>query len=532
MIIPAGDVKDMTIPWLFQSLRAEKKTGTVIFSRETAIKKVYFQNGDVIFASSNLDDDRFGEFLLRSNKLTRAQFDASAELTKKTGKKLGAILVELGFISPQDLVTGVKEQVKQIILSLFTWRDGRYIFDDSPLPTSDIIPLQMSIGNLIVEGIRSQDWQLVRKSLPPLKTKLRPAVDPSFLFQGADLDQDQQSILSLIDGNRSIEELCSLSGLGDFNTLKAIYALLALKMADKGAVKTEQEMKAARTAMQEAAAAAQRKTAESEPGEQGPEAAEQAAPVTRQMIQEALVAMKNQDHYQVLGVRKSATPQELKKAYFRLAKIYHPDRHFEAEMSDLKETLEKLFAGIHAAYQTLSDPVQRQNYDPDPSAKPAATAHYEEKRPEEYVENYTEKAGQAAAYFKAGIKDFSIGNFWGAAESFAWATRLDPVKSDYFHHYGLTLARIPRRRHEAEENLKKAIEIDPLRPEYHLELGALYLKSGLKTKALNVYNNALQQNPASEKLREAIKAAGETAQEEAVKEGEAGLFKKMFKDKK
>ena len=77
MIIPAGDVKDMTIPWLFQSLRAEKKTGTVIFSRETAIKKVYFQNGDVIFASSNLDDDRLGDLLLRSNKLTRAQFDAS-----------------------------------------------------------------------------------------------------------------------------------------------------------------------------------------------------------------------------------------------------------------------------------------------------------------------------------------------------------------------------------------------------------------------------------------------------------------------
>jgi curved DNA-binding protein CbpA len=530
MIIPAGDVKDMTIPWLFQSLRAEKKTGTVIFSREAAIKKVYFQNGDVIFAFSNLEGDRLGDFLLRSNKLTRAQFDASSELTVKTGKKLGAILVELGFVAPQDLVSGVKEQVKQIILSLFTWRDGRYIFDDSPLPASDIIPLQMSIGNLIIEGIRGQDWQLVRKSLPPLKTKLLPAADPSFLFQGADLDQDQQSILPLIDGNRSIEELCSLSGLGDFNTLKAIYALLALKMADKGAAKTEQEMKSARMAMQEAAAAEQRKTAASGPGEQEPETAEQAAPVvTRQMIQEALAAMKNQDHYQVLGIRKSATPQELKKAYFRLAKIYHPDRHFEAEMSDLKETLEMLFAGIHTAYQTLSDPVQRQNYDLGPAEKPA-TAQYEEKRPEEYVENYTEKAGQAAAYFKAGIQDFSIGNFWGAAESFAWATRLDPVKSDYYYHYGISLTHIPRRRHEAEENLKKAIEIDPLRPEYHLELGTLYLKSGLKTKALDVYNDALRHNPASGKLMEAIKAAAGTAQDE--KEGESGLVKKMSKDKK
>ncbi len=505
MIIPAGDVKDMTIPWLFQSLRAEKKTGTVIFSRETAVKKVYYQNGDVVFASSNLDGDRLGDFLLRSNKLTRAQFDASAELTEKTGKKLGAILVELGFISPQDLVFGVKEQVKGIILSLLTWRDGRYIFDDSPLPSSEIILLQMSIGNLIIEGIRGQDWQVVRKSLPPLKTKLCPAADPSFLFQGADLEQDQQSILSLIDGDRNIEELCSMSGLGDFNTLKAIYALLALKMADKGAVKTEQELKSSRAAGQTAAPV-----------------------VTRQMIQEAFAAMKNQDHYQVLGVARNATPPELKKAYFRLAKVYHPDRHFEAEMSDMKETLEALFTGIHNAYQALSVPEQRQ--DGASVEKPAATAQYEEKRPEEYVENYSEKAGRAAAYFKAGMMDFNIGNYWGAAESFAWATRLDPVKSGYFYHYGIVLARIPRRRHEAEENLKKAIEIDPLKPEYHLGLGTLYLHSGLKTKALDVYTDALRQNPASDKLREAIKAAGGTAQEE--KESEAGLFKNMFKDEK
>ena len=529
MIIPAGDVKDMTIPWLFQSLRAEKKTGTVIFSREAAIKKVYFQNGDVIFASSNLDDDRLEDFLLRSNKLTRAQFDASTELTKKTGKKLGAILIELGFISPQDLVAGFKEQVKEIILSLFTWRDGRYLFDEGPLPSSDILPLQMSIGNLIIEGIRGQDWQIVRKSLPPLRTKLCPAADPSFLFQGADIEQDQRSILSLIDGDKTIEELCSLSGLGDFNTLKAIYALLALKMADKGAVKTEQEMKSARAEVQEAVAAGRQKPAD-KPREQEPDAETVAPVLTRQMVQEALVAMKNQDHYQMLGVARSATPQELKKAYFRLAKVYHPDRHLEADMGDMKETLESLFAGIHDAYRTLNDPEQRHNYDGASAVKPAPTAQYEEKRPEEYVENYAKKAGMAAAYFEAGMKDFSVGNYWGAAESFAWAARLDPVKADYLYHYGISLTRIPRRRHEAEENLKKAIEIDPLRPEYHLELGSLYLHSGLKKKALDVYNDALRQNPASDKLREAIKAAGGTVQEEKV--GEAGLFKKMFKDKK
>jgi curved DNA-binding protein CbpA len=528
MIIPADDIKDMTIPWLFQSLRTEKKTGTVIFIRETVIKKVYFQDGDIIFASSNLDDDRLGEFLLHSQKLTQAQFDAATEIIKKTGKKQGTILVELGFISSQDLVLGIKLQVKQIILSLFSWRNGRYIFDESPPPAGDIIPLQMSTGNLIIEGVRGQDWQVVRKSLPPLKTRLRPAAGPLLLFQSIDLEQDQQSVLSLIDNNKSIEELCSLSGLGDFNTLKAIYALLALKLIEKGELKTEQKMKSAREAARATMAAKEQK-----PQEQKPETSAQTdtAPVTKQMIQDAFDAMDNLDHYEALGVARSATQQELKKAYFRLAKVYHPDRHFEPEMSDMKGKLELLFARIHDAYQTLSEPTLRREYDCAPARKPGATAQYEEKRPEDYVENYAEKAGRAAAYFSAGVKDFKIGNFWGAAESFAWATRLDPVKSDYFYRYGVSLTRIPRRRHEAEEHLKKAIEIDPLKPEYYLELGTLYLKSGLKTKALDMYLDALRQNPAADQIKEAIKAAGGEVPTD--KEGEdGGLFKKMFKEKK
>src|SRR5574341_1234677 len=154
MIPPAGDIKDMTVPWLLQDLRTGKKTGTVVMTRDPEIKKIFLQEGDVLFASSNVEDDRLGEFLLRSRKITRAQFDKSSEIVVKTGKKLGAVLFEMGVLSAHDLVTEVKLQVKDIILKLFSWREGRYLFDSGPLPVSEIIPLHMSTGDLIIEGIR------------------------------------------------------------------------------------------------------------------------------------------------------------------------------------------------------------------------------------------------------------------------------------------------------------------------------------------------------------------------------------------
>lgn len=521
MIKPTGDIKDLTIPWLFQDLGAKRKTGTAIFEQDMLVKKVYFGNGDIVFASSNINEDRLGEFLLHRGKITQAQLDTSSAIVDKTNKKLGAILFELGILSPKDLVDEVKLQVKHIILSLFSWRDGRYKFDEGPLPIAEIIPLQMSTGNLILEGVQGLDWQVVRKTLPPLKAVLRPSADPSLIFQNADLTTDQKAVLSLIDGNKNIEQLCSQTSIGDFNTLKAIYLLLALKIAEVGELKSEAEKRFARDVVREAMGSADADKTAGEAEAPEPEA-------TREMIEKAYDSLKSQNHHQILGVGHEAKEHEFKKAYFRLAKLYHPDRHFSAEMKDMKEKLEALFTRATDAYQTLSGTARPQEYDDAPPKKPAE-AQFEEKRPEDYVENYAKKTGRALSYFNAGMRDLQVGNFWGAAESFAWATRLDPVKAPYFYYYAISLTHIPRRRHEAEENLKKAIEIDPLKPEYYLELGTLYKHSGLKTKALDVYYEALRENPNSDKIREAIKASGG----EMPKDGEdGGLFKKMFKEKK
>jgi molecular chaperone DnaJ len=67
--------------------------------------------------------------------------------------------------------------------------------------------------------------------------------------------------------------------------------------------------------------------------------------------------MKNTDYYKVLGVSKSATQAEIKKAYKRLAKQYHPDRN----QGDT--AAENRFKEISEAYQSLSDPEKRKQYD-------------------------------------------------------------------------------------------------------------------------------------------------------------------------
>jgi hypothetical protein len=81
-------------------------------------KKIYIDHGRIVFALSGDPDDRLGDLLLRDGLITLDQFDAAlAQLS--SGKRLGTILVAAGHLSPDNLVRGVLNQVKGIVLALF-----------------------------------------------------------------------------------------------------------------------------------------------------------------------------------------------------------------------------------------------------------------------------------------------------------------------------------------------------------------------------------------------------------------------------
>ncbi len=124
----AGDLAAFGIAELIAFLSTAEKTGVLECRLPGDItKRLHFEQGQVVFATSTLTDDRLGESLVRAGRITRAQLDIAGRAVTP-GNKLGKTLVEMGCLSPRELFAAVRRQVEEMVESLFDVDEGRFAF--------------------------------------------------------------------------------------------------------------------------------------------------------------------------------------------------------------------------------------------------------------------------------------------------------------------------------------------------------------------------------------------------------------------
>lgn len=337
-----GSLKDHSLSDMLIGFQRSAKTGIIEIRYKEILKKIYIKNGNMIFAGSNLKADWLGDMLLSDGRINKQQYDMSVEIMKKTGKRQGGILVELGYLKAHELAGVVQEQVERIILSLFALKEGELEFKEGPLPTEEVITLKLSAANLIYKGIRRLNYEQCIESFCLNDSDILCfSPDPIDLFQDIKLDEAGKKIFSLIDDKKTAGEIISAAGIKKPEAMKTIYALLSTRIIDIREVTIPPGV-----------------TVEEIISGQKIESPQEF--VTK--AEDLYVKHKRLGYYGILGISENATSDEIKKAYFKTAREYHPDRHFQLT-SEMKDKLSEIFAYIVTAYSTLSDPAKRKEYD-------------------------------------------------------------------------------------------------------------------------------------------------------------------------
>jgi len=467
-----GTLRDCSLTRILIDLNRNRATGTLSVITPLFTKKIYLRDGNVIFASSTFEDDRLGEMLVKAGKISMEQYDRSVELLKTTGKRQGAILVDLGYITPKDLFWGVKYQVKEIICSVFQLEEGTYDFNQSAVPPDEVITLKISMNNLIYEGVnRIDNWTRIRREMPEMSTVFKVNEDPAGIFKGIDLNTQDRTILSLVDGGRGISQLIEETRMNSFEVMKTLYVLWSAGfIVEKKLPRNEEETV--------------------DIGEEIQESMTEEEQAFAGRVEEFYARLRDMSPAELLQVGENADSDEVKRNYYRLAKEFHPDRVHHSNDPALKDRVTTIFDTIAKAYDLMKDDAKRRDF-----FNSLGKVHKEEE---------DTNTALLEEQFRRGIEEFKKGNFWGSAELFRLVTRKSAKNVKAWSYLSLALSKIPNRLKEAEEALLESIKLEPFNGEHFANLGHLYLRAGLKKRAQHQIEQALRLDPENAKAKKGL----------------------------
>lgn len=223
-----GTLTTMALPDLLQWLAGAGKSGSLCLSNGRFKKEILFQKGVIVASSSDDPREFLGQFLLAQRKITEEQLRMAMESQRSTGVKLGRILVMVGAVEEEDLRKLLALKAEESLFNLFLWKKGDFSFEDGK-PESDIeFPLSLRVEDILMEGLhRYDELQAILKAFAPGDSVLERTDVP--LPEKLATDQEVLRLLDVVDGKRTLTDLCLELHAPEFRVSRIAYELYRLK---------------------------------------------------------------------------------------------------------------------------------------------------------------------------------------------------------------------------------------------------------------------------------------------------------------
>ena len=447
-------------------------SGILTASRGRLRRLFCLEKGWIVYATSNLLEEQYAEFLVRTGALTPIARAETVEAAAKLGIGFTARLLAVGRPTIDVLRRAMEGLVRELATSTLEWPDGEFSFEGGKAKLDDEITIRMSARALVLAHARRHPAALdaVRIRIGP--PDLRPVARPG-AAKTDELDPLGAYLVQRSDGSRDLAALVSESPAEEEPTLRAIYGYLLAGVLEPEAARVRRSREL-RTE----------------------------AEISREEALGRLALAAGSDFYGVLGLDKTARADTIRDSYYALARRYHPDRFRSGPLSDLHPRFEEFFTHVTEAYNTLSDAASRTEYDQQLAA------------PVDAERKGTDTAYLARQNFLRGRALATQRKLNEAVTFLENAIQLDPSHAEYHMELGLLLARNPRHRAAAEQRLLQAVELAPTLVAAYVALGQMYLKAGRAGRAAKMAREALRWEPGHLEATEILEQAGSAAADE------------------
>lgn len=191
------------------------------------------------------------------------------------------------------------------------------------------------------------------------------------------------------------------------------------------------------------------------------------------------------NYYEILGVERSASDDEIRDRFRKLARENHPDRYRGADKADA----ERKFQTLTEAVNVLTNPNKRKQHDAELTGGGKGPADY---------------AQVAKAYMAKGVKAFKENDLRGAYENFDMAVKHHPQDAKAHHYLALAAARIPAYARQSVQAIEGAIQREPMNPLFLKDAGLICRQAGLVAKAERYLEEALKWDASNVEVQMAL----------------------------
>jgi curved DNA-binding protein CbpA len=464
---------------------ADGVSGIATATRGKLRRLFCLDRGWLVYATSNVIEEQFLEYLVRSGRLDPAARAEANARAAETGTPVLDLLRAAENPGEAGLKLGMEALVEELFASTMVWPDGAVTFAEGVPKLDGEVTVRLSPLSLALRHARREPPRLDQVRIRIGPPDLRPVqTDAAARLLDRGLDEKVTTLLNLADGQRELGQIVAASGLDEESALRSILALL-------------------QTGLLEAADPRRRAAAERRARE---------VPLSRAECLARLAAAAG-DYYAVLGIERETDTDGVREAYYALARRYHPDRFRAGDLADLLPRFETFFTSVTESYNTLVDPRLRAEYDA------SLAAPQEQEGPKQSDTSYL-----ARQNFLRGRALLSQRKQVEAVQFLENAARLDGGVAEYQRELGLLLAKNPRRREDAERALLRAIELAPTDVTAYVALAQLYQRAGRAGPALRVAREALRWEPDHAEAKTLLESIGDVPDEPS-----SGLFQPIFR---
>ncbi|WP_303720913.1 response regulator [Malonomonas rubra] len=468
-------IEECSVPQLLHKLYSDKATGLLHLQRGESKKIIYLKDGYPVFARSNILNECLGQMLVKNGLITQADCDVSVARSKESGRLQGTVLIEMGLLTPQDLHDVLVMQVKEKLLSTFKWQDGTSKFVAGKDFKKNVTTINTSPASLIMQGIKGY-WSLKQLDdylTPRRHLYLKQGSDPKYRFQDVELNRRGEEIFAKCLGTLTLAEIVEQHPLAKREVQQILVALLISELLETSEISEVIE-------------------GSEVPGLRREKAVDEEL---RRKILEDYQRVMEADYFEALGILRQCGGPEVRRAYYKLAKEYHPDRFLGSGLSkEMSSKIGELFQYITQAYSVLSDPKSCSDYLDELLHGPKKSININQ-------------VIEAETAYQQGTMLLKLRRFSAAVKPLQRAIELSPEEPEYLTHFAWALFKATPEKSEVQnralEVLLTSRELNPSLDLTHLYLGRIYQLQGKERQSEKSFEMAVQANPdCTEALRE------------------------------